>query len=172
METIREHKGLFIFESILFILLGAAAIAIPGLFTLSVEFLMGALFVIAGVVQLYRTFTVTGGAGEKFSTLLSGIIYLVVGVLLFAFPKVGVLSLTMLLAILFFVQGILQVFWGFTSKHLKNWGWWVFSGLISLALAIIIWAGWPGTAVWVIGLLVGINLLFYGFSLLFITLEA
>jgi len=172
MEVIRQHKAFFIFESIIFILLGGAAIAIPGLFTLSVELLVGLMFIAAGLMQLFRTFTVPGGGWVKFSTFLSAILYLFVGGWLLFYPLAGVLSLTMLLAILFFLQGLLEISWGISSRAMKNWGWWIFSGLISILMAGIIWYGWPGTAVWVIGLLVGINLLFYGLSLLLVTIEA
>ncbi len=171
MEAVRENKGLFIFESLVFICLGILAIALPGLFTLSIELLVGILFVIGGILQIARSFR-GHTSGEIATLVISGLFYLVIGVLLLIFPVVGVLSLTMLLGITFLVQGVLQIYWGFASRALKNWGWWVFSGVISLLLAIIIFAQWPLSAVWFIGLLVGVNLLFYGFSLLFITLEA
>lgn len=171
METIRQHKGFFIFESLMFILLGILAIALPGFFTLSVEFLIAFLFIIGAVVQLARIFQVEGG-GAKFATAISAIIYAVIGILLFAYPLIGILSITMLLAILFFAQGLIQIYVGLTSQHIRRWGWWIFSGIISIILALIIWAEWPTSAIWFIGILVGVNLLFYGFSLLFISLDA
>ena len=170
METIREHRGFFIFESLMFILLGILAIALPGFFTLSVELLIAFLFIIGGVVQLARLFQVRGAAA-LFATAISAVIYGAIGILLLIYPMIGILSLTMLLAILFFAQGLIQIYWGLTSQHLRRWGWWVFSGVISIILALIIWAGWPTSAIWFIGLLVGVNLIFYGFSLLFITLD-
>jgi uncharacterized membrane protein HdeD (DUF308 family) len=171
METIRANKGLFIFESLVFILLGLIAIAVPGLFTLSIELLVGILFVVAGVIQLCRSFQ-GRKASEIATAVISGLFYVAIGVLLLVFPVVGILSLTMLIAIIFFIQGILQIYRGITLRGLKSRGFWIFSGIISLLLAIIIFAEWPTSAIWFIGLLVGINLLFYGLSLLFITIEA
>jgi len=171
MEAISQHKGFFIFESLMFIFLGILAIALPGFFTLSVEFLIAFLFIIGAIVQLARIFQVEG-AGSKTVTAISAIIYAVIGILLFAYPLIGILSITLLLAILFFAQGLIQLYIGFTSQFVKRWGWWIFSGIISIALALIIWAEWPTSAIWFIGILVGVNLLFYGFSLLFITLDA
>jgi len=171
METIREHRGFFIFESLMFILIGILAIALPWFFTLSVELLIAFLFIIGGVVQLARLFQVRGG-GEIASTAISAIIYGGIGILLLIYPMIGILTLTMLLAIIFFAQGLIQLYWGFTSQRLRRWGWWIFSGIVSIVLAIIIWAEWPTSAIWFIGILVGVNLLFYGFSLLFITLDA
>lgn len=171
MDMIRQNKKLFIFESLVFIVLGIIAIVIPSVFTFSIEFLIGILFVIGGAVQLTRSFQAHGSA-EITATVISGLFYAGIGILFLIFPLVGVLSLTMLLAILFLIQGIIQIFLGLSFRELKNWVWWLFSGLISIALASIIFAEWPMSAIWFIGILVGINLLFYGFSLLFITLEA
>ena len=132
---------------------------------------MGALLLIAGVVQLFRVFT-RKTAGEMFITFVSAALYALVGALLLMHPVVGVLSITMLLAILFFVQGIIQIYWGLTIKGLGRSGWWIFSGLVSILLAVLVWYGWPYSAEWFIGLLVGVELLFAGFTQLFITLEA
>lgn len=171
METIRDHRGFFIFESLMFILLGILAVALPGLFTMSVEFLIAILFIVGGVVQLARTFQVSGTA-SIIATLVGAVIYGAIGILLLIYPMIGVLSLTMLFAVIFFAQGLIQIYWGLTSQYLKRWGWWIFSGILSIVLALIIWSEWPTSAIWFIGLLVGVNLLFYGFSLLFITLDA
>jgi len=170
MESIRENKGFFIFESLMFILLGTLAIALPGFVTLSVELLIAILFIIGGVVQLARMFQVEG-ASNIFATALSALVYGGIGILLLIYPQIGVLTLTMLLAILFFAQGLIQLYWGIISSRIRRRGWWIFSGVISIILAIIIWTQWPTSAIWFIGLLVGVNLLFYGFSLLFITLD-
>lgn len=171
MDTIKNHKPFFLFESILFIILGILAIILPGVFTVGFELMVGFLFIIGAVVQTARCFTIKGG-GDIASTAVSAIFYFVIGLLLLAYPKIGILSLTMLLAIIFFVQGLIQVYWGLSSQYLKRWGWWILSGFISIALAVIVWTHWPTSAIWFIGLLVGVNLIFYGFSLLLITLEA
>ncbi|NGX57423.1 MAG: hypothetical protein K940chlam3_00314 [Chlamydiae bacterium] len=171
METIRENKPFFIFESILFIIMGIIAIAIPQIFTVGLTLLVGFLFIIGAVIQAARCFQISGAA-DIGSSAVSAVIYAVIGILILLHPTVGILSLTMLLAIIFFAQGLIQLYWGFTSQRLRRWGWWIFSGLISIALALIIWCEWPYSAAWFIGLLVGVNLIFYGFSLLFITLEA
>ncbi len=170
IADIQKHRSLYIFESIVFILLGLLAIAVPGLFTIATELFIGWLLVFAGAVQAYRSF-VNRESQDFWPSILSAIIFLVAGFLLLFYPLRGVLTLTMLLAILFFLQGIAQIFYGFQLKPFKVWGWFLFGGIVNLLMAGIIWYGWPSTAFWVIGLLVGINLLMFGFSLLFTVLS-
>jgi uncharacterized membrane protein HdeD (DUF308 family) len=165
-EIINKNRGLYIFESIVFILLGIAAIAIPTLFTYSIEILIGCLLVIGGLVQGFRSIKSQDSAGS----MISAIIFLIVGILLLAFPITGIIALTLVIAIFFLIEGFAQLYLGFTMRELKGWGWMVFSGIVSLFLAGLIWSELPGSAAWVIGLLLGINLLIFGFSQLFLVL--
>ena len=89
----------------------------------------------------------------------------VVGVLLVANPLRGILALTLLLAIFFLLEGIAEIAMALKFRGIPTWGLLLFSGLVTLVLAAIIFLGWPSTAAWVIGLLVGINMIFFGFSL-------
>lgn len=171
LEIIQKHRKLFIFEGIMFIVLGCLAIALPGIFSLGVELLVGGLFIASGLVQGYRTFTIGNVAGFFLSAAMT-LLYLVIGVMLLAHPITGILTLTILLTFFFIIEGLAQMIVGFHYRPHRAWGWRVFSGLVSLALAFIIWQGWPMAAVWVIGLLVGINLLFVGFTQLFVALGA
>lgn len=168
-EQISQNRGLYIFESIIFILSGILAIAIPGLFTYSIEILLGILFIAGGVAQGIRTLSTGKGAGYV-GSLISSLLLVIVGVLLLAYPITGIITLTLLIACIFFIQGIVQIYIGFEMRELKGWGWMVFSGFVSLILAWLIWSELPGSAAWVIGLLVGINLLIFGFSQLFLIL--
>lgn len=168
-DLIRNNRGLYIFESIIFILLGILAIAIPGLFTYSIEILIGILFIAAGVAQGIRTLS-TGKSAGYWGSLFTALISIIVGVLLLAYPITGIITLTLLIACLFFIEGIVQLYIGFEMRELQGWGWMIFSGLVSIFLAGLIWSELPGSAAWVIGLLVGINLLIFGFSQLFLVL--
>ena len=165
MDFISENKGLIIFEGIVFLLLGIFAIAVPVGFTFGIELLIGWLFLIGGLVQSFRSLKMWHTPGVV-ASLLSGILAIVIGILLLANPWRGVLTLTMLLTIFFFIEGIFKIAYAFSIRDYPNWGWVLFSGLIALAMGAIIVSGWPATALWVIGLLVGIDLLFFGISLL------
>lgn len=167
-RSLFNNRGLLLFEGILFTILGVLAIAVPWVFTLSIEMIVAALFVAGGLVSLYRTFKAQGTSNILLSLLIA-LLYLIVGGLMFAYPWFAVLSLTVLLAIFFIAQGVTQIFWAFNIRPLEQWGWLLFSGITSVILGIIIWSGLPGTAAWTIGLLAGINMIFFGTALIFLS---
>lgn len=166
-SEIKKHKGLFLAEGILFLLLGILAIALPGLFTLAFELLIGWLFIFSGIVQGVRSFKAKEVPGFWVS-IISSVLYIVAGCFLLFYPLKGVITLTFILTLFFFLEGIAQIVFAITLRPIRSWGWLVLNGILAMAIAFIIWSGWPGTVTWVLGLLVGINLLFYGFSRLFI----
>ncbi len=158
-------KNFFLIEGILLFILGIVAIALPGIFTLGTELFVGILLLTGGIVQLIRAFQSQESTGFA-SSLLSSLIYIVVGGLLLFYPIQGAVTLTLLLLVYFIIDGFSKLYFGFEVRSTKSWGWFILNGIISLILAYIIWAGLPGTAVWVIGLLVGINMLFSGIALI------
>lgn len=160
-----SFKSLLYFEAILFILLGIIAIAIPQFFTIGIELLVGTLLIAAGIVQLIRLFQNKDAPGF-WGSFFGAIFSLILGALFLIYPLAGVLSLTYLLILYFIIDGIAKIYFSFQLKSFQHWGWILFSGILSLALAALIITGLPGTAVWVLGLLVGINMLFFGFSLI------
>lgn len=163
MHYVRQYRSLFIFEGILFTLLGTLAIVVPGLFTLGAELLIGVLFIAAGIIQGWRTMQTKGVPGFVWSIFLA-ILYVVAGIALLVHPLAGVLTLTFILTIFFVLDGIANIILGLQFKPHGVWGWRIVSGLISLLLAYLIYIDWPGSAVWLLGLLVGINLLFVGIT--------
>lgn len=163
MQYVRQYRNLFIIEGIIFTLLGVLAITIPGFFTLGAELFIGVLFIVAGLVQGWRTFQTKGVPGFIWSVIIS-IIYILAGLALLSHPVQGILTLTFILTFFFIIDGIANIILGLEFRPHGVWGWRIFSGVISLFLAYLIYAGWPGSAVWLIGLLVGINLLFVGFT--------
>lgn len=170
METIQRYRGVLIFEGIIFAILGCLAIALPQFFTIAIELLVGWLFVIAGIVLFIRSFQISGDSGF-WPTLISAILNIIIGILLLIYPLAGVLSLTMLLIAFFILDGIAKIYLSFQWKPIKNWGWLLVSGILSLVLAALLIGGWPGTAAWAIGLLVGINMLFSGISFIALALS-
>ena len=92
---------------------------------------------------------------------------MVVGVLLVLMPVQGAISLTIVLTAFFIAEGVFQTTVAIASRQVLagTWVWMLLSGLADLVLAAIIIAGWPGTAVWALGLLVGVNLLTSGWAI-------
>jgi uncharacterized membrane protein HdeD (DUF308 family) len=172
-ETMREHWVLFLVEGIVLVLLGLLAIVIPPLATLAVTILIGWLFLISGVVGLVTTFWAKGAPGFWWS-LVSAIIAIIAGLFLLVDPLSGTVSLTLVLIVFFVIEGVASIMYGFEHRReaSSRAGWIIASGVIDLILAAIILSGLPGSAAWAIGLLVGINMVFGGTSLIAMALAA
>jgi uncharacterized membrane protein HdeD (DUF308 family) len=172
-SAIHEHWVLFLIEGIVLVLLGAIAIVVPPLATLTYTILIGWIFLVSGVVGLVTTFWMRHAPGFWWS-LLSALIAIAAGFLLLGWPVTGALSLTLVLTSFFIVEGIASIMYAIEHRNqlTGRWGWMLVSGIIDLILAAIIIAGLPGTAAWAIGLLVGINMLFGGGALIGMALAA
>lgn len=169
-DHIRKNWGWFLGLGIFFIALGLLSIASAAFVTLLSVVFLGGLLLAAGVVQIVYTFSISQWSGF-FLSLLSGILYAVVGFLLIAHPAAGALSLTLLLAALYIVGGIFRIV-GSATMRFEHWGLALFSGIVKLVLGMLIWAGWPDTGLWVFGLFIGIDLVFYGWFWIMLALTA
>ncbi|MEW6360317.1 MAG: HdeD family acid-resistance protein [Planctomycetota bacterium] len=155
--------GWFFAFGVILLVLGTAAIAVPLAATVAVELLLGWVFLIGGVAQGVHAFH-SRRWGGVILRLLNGALGVVVGLLLLANPLKGVLALTLLLAIFFFVAGALKIVAALQIRSLAHWIWVLVSGVIDLVLGGLIWQEWPGSAVWVLGMLAGISLIFNGWA--------
>lgn len=169
MDTIERHWKLLLIEGILFVILGMMAVALPAIFTLSIELFLGWLLIFGGIFQAFRSIQARGFSGS-YPSLIASMIAILIGVLLIVYPLTGVLTLTILLATYFLIEGIAKIVIATQWKPSTNWGWLLVSGILSLLISLIIWGGFPGTAAWALGLLVGINMIFFGWSLIAMSL--
>jgi uncharacterized membrane protein HdeD (DUF308 family) len=171
--SLRAHWRLLLIEGIVLLLLGTAAIALPPLATIAVEIIIGWLLLISGVLGLIMTFYMRAAPGFLWS-LLSAILGIVAGIVLLRWPLTGAVSLTVILSVFLVFEGIVSI--GFALEHRREvsgrWGMMLFSGVIDLILAGLIFFGLPGSAAWAIGLLIGINLVFGGIALIAMALHA
>jgi len=167
-DIIKRTKGWFVGAGILLILTGTAAIALPLAFAIALEVLLGWLLVICGLVQIVHSFKALD-TGRCIIRFVGGLVYLGIGIIFLVYPLRGVITLTLLLAVLFLFEGLLKIVISIQHRDERNWGWLLASGIAGILIAAIIWAGWPETAAWVIGLLVGINLIFGGWSLIMVS---
>jgi uncharacterized membrane protein HdeD (DUF308 family) len=128
---------------------------------------------LSGVVGLVVMFSSRNVAGFLWA-LVTALLSIVVGALLLWKPAEGVLSLTIVLIAFFTVEGIFQATTAliYRAAMPASWGWMLLSGLADLVLAAIVIMGWPGSAVWVLGLLVGVNLLTSGWAVVMVALAA
>lgn len=172
-RSLRDHWKLFLAEGIILILLGIAALLLPLLAGLAVTILFGWLFLALGVVGLLTTFSMRHAPGFVWS-LLSAIITIALGLGLLIFPGLGLISLTYVLISFFVVEGVVTIMYALEHKRelTQRWGWMLLSGVVDLAVAALILAGLPGSFAWALGLIVGINLLFGGASMVAMALAA
>jgi uncharacterized membrane protein HdeD (DUF308 family) len=172
-NTLKTHWKALLIEGILLVVLGLAAVILPPFASLAVAILLGWLFVISGIAQLILTFSTRGLPGFGWS-LVSAILAVAAGVVLLLWPVQGVYTLTVVIGVYFVMEGVATIMYALEHRKqlTERWGFLVAAGIADLVVAAIIVTGLPGSATWAIGLLVGINLVFGGTSLISLALAA
>jgi uncharacterized membrane protein HdeD (DUF308 family) len=172
-QSLHEHWRLFLAEGIILTVLGIAAMLLPVLAGLATTIFLGWLFLIAGFVGLLFTLRAKGAPGFGWS-LLSALVALAAGALLLWNPLRGLVTLTYVLVAFFIFDGILIILLALAHRRelSRRWEWMLVNGIIDLVLAGIVISGMPGTLVWALGLIVGIDMIFGGASLVAMALEA
>lgn len=173
-RSMRDYWGLFLAEGIVVSILGLAAIIVPPVAGLFATVVFGWLFLIAGIVGLVATLRAREAPGFGWS-LLSAIVAVIAGGVLLWNPLRGLITLTYVLTAFFVADGILVILLAIAHRRelLGKWEWMMVNGVIDLILAgIIVISGFPGALVSAFGLLVGIDMIFGGASLIAVALEA
>ncbi len=160
LDMARRNWGWDLVLGILLIVLGTVAIGHPYLMTIAAVLVFGWLLLISGVAQCVVAFQMRAWGGF-FLHLLEGILEAVVGVLLIALPGKGALIMTLLLAAYLLVGGLFRLFAAIALRFPGS-GWVALGGVISAVLGVMLAAEWPSSAVWFIGMCVGIDLIFHG----------
>lgn len=166
---IKRNWGWFLALGIVFVLAGVAAITFPLLSTIATKIVLGWIFLAGGVLMILHAFSASGWRGFLLG-LLIGILYVVAGGWLAFFPFTGIITLTILLAALFLAEGVLEAIMAFRVRPHEGWVWLLLSGLVAVAVGVMIAMGLPSSATWAIGLLTGINLLMTGASFIALAL--
>jgi uncharacterized membrane protein HdeD (DUF308 family) len=170
---IRRHWGLFLTEGILLFILGVVALATPVVASIAATLIFGWILLLSGVIGLITTVRARHAPGFSWA-LVSAILGIVAGALLLMSPLQGLFSLTAVLIAFLFLEGILSILYAIEHRRgmSGSWSWMLLSGIVDLVLGGILLAGLPGTAVWAIGVLVGINLIMGGSALTAMALAA
>jgi uncharacterized membrane protein HdeD (DUF308 family) len=163
------HWGWFLAFGIVLIGLGVAAVSAPLVATLTAELLFGWLLVLSGIAHGFHAFKARNWKGSLLQILL-GVFSSAVGVMLLIYPLRGVLTLTLVLATFFLAEGAAKIMMAVQLRSTPKWGWLLVSGLLALLLGVLIWVEFPSTAAWVLGVLLGIDLLFSGVVLVMLAL--
>jgi uncharacterized membrane protein HdeD (DUF308 family) len=172
-ETIRTYWVMFLMQGIIMMVLGVAAIAWPQISTIAVDLFVGWMFLLSGLTGLVTMFLASSVGGFLWS-LLTAALSLFVGVLLVWHPVEGVVTLTLVLIAFFIAEGIFQIAGAIQHRAAlpDSWGWLLMSGIADLVLAGMLISGWPSTAVWALGLIVGLNLITSGLAIVMVASAA
>ena len=158
---LKRASGTSLVLSIVLIVFGLLAIALPMVSSIGVAIVIGWMVIFAGVAQLVHAFQSTG-IGHIAWKVLVALIYLAAGVSLIAVPAAGAASLTLVLGVFLFAEGVADVVAYFATRKSGNSPWMLLDGIITLVLGFMIWNHWPSSSLWVIGTLVGISMVMTG----------
>lgn len=168
-RAVADSWGWFLGLGIVLLLAGTAAIAFPLLSTIAAKIALGWIFMLGGAVLVVHAFSIRAWSGFLWS-LGVGLLYLVAGGWLAFFPLTGIVTLTILLAALFLAEGVLEVVLALRVRPHEGWVWLLLSGLVAVAVGLLIAYELPSSAAWAIGLLAGVNLLSTGASFVVLAL--
>lgn len=164
---LRHQAGLALGLGIALIVLGMLALYFTTYSTIISVKIIGWLFIFSGFIQIGHAFYTRGWSGFLLS-LLVGIISVFAGVITLLNPFAGAITLTLLLAIFFIVQGIMRIYFALTKKF-EHWGWILFSGILSIVLGLMVLYQWPYSGLYIIGIVVGVDLIFNGWALIMLS---
>jgi len=162
LEAIRGRWVWLLVLGIALVAFGMFAIAAPLISTLATVLTIGVLLIMGGAAQLVGAFWTRDWSGF-FLVLLMGVLYVVVGVLFLNRPLEAMAAVTLLLACVLLVGGAFRTIVS-AWYQFPQWGWVFVGGLLQLAMGLLIWQGWPATSLWVVGLFVGIDMIFTGWT--------
>ncbi|MBB3612737.1 HdeD family acid-resistance protein [Rhizobium sp. BK602] len=161
----RGKWGWFLLLGVAFIALGAIAAGNLFYATIAAVFYVGVLMTAAGALQILHAFRLRTWGGF-FLWLLSGLLYAIAGAAAFTNPALASAILTLLLALLTLASGMFRLLIGFRAKPTKGWGWIIASGVVTAVAGLILIVGWPVNSIWLLGLLLAIDLMFQGMTLI------
>ena len=157
LDDAKKNSGLLIFLGVLTVIFGIIAIATPYIVGVTVSVFVGILLLGSGVAQIVHAVKSRQWGTGIWGTVI-GLLGVVAGLVMIFRPVVGLLSMTLLLAFYFLIDGISEIIAAFKIKPDQGWGWVLFNGIIAVLLGFMIWRQWPVSGAWAIGVLVGIHI--------------
>jgi uncharacterized membrane protein HdeD (DUF308 family) len=170
-DVFKQAAGMSIGWAIVMIVLGVVAILMPYSTGIGVSIFVGWIMVFSGFAYVAYAFAAQS-AGAVIWRLLVGVVYVLGGGYLAFHPGIALETLTLVMAAIFFIEGVTEVVLFFQFRALSGSGWILFDGLITLVLAYLIWRPWPSSSSWAIGTILGVNLIVSGFTRLMYSVEA
>ena len=166
-ETVKRYSFWYLVQGVLLVAAGLLALVYPFIASVAIVFLLAWILIVSGLLQGI------GLIGARhvphfWLQAISAVLAILIGLLLLRSPDSGLLLITVLLIVFFMVEGIAKVIFALTIKPFPNWGWVLGSGVVGILLALILWTSMPISADWVLGLLLGIQLVFEGAALTYL----
>jgi uncharacterized membrane protein HdeD (DUF308 family) len=166
-ETVKRYSLWYLLEGVLLVIAGIVALVYPHVASVTLVFLLGWILIISGVLQGL------GLIGAKdvphfWLQLVSAVLAILIGVLLLRNPDAGLLIMTLLLIVFFVVEGISKIIFALNIRPFTGWLWVMLSGVIGLLLGAYLWVNMPLSSEWVLGVLLGIQLICEGAALAFL----
>jgi uncharacterized membrane protein HdeD (DUF308 family) len=162
-QIIRSHRSRFTWLGIGLLVLGVLAILFPLLSSIALKLMLGWFFLIVGAGALFAAFQMRDWGSALWAGLI-GLLHLAAGVYLAFFPLTGLIGLTLFVGLVFLAQGAGEAVMAWQHRPRDGWIWLGVSAVASFLLGVMLIAGLPGTALWALGLFLGINLISSGLS--------
>jgi uncharacterized membrane protein HdeD (DUF308 family) len=164
ISELRAKWGWFVALGILMVIAGVVALGNELLATVVSVFFVGALMLVSGIFQIVHAFGVKSW-GRFFWWLVSGLVYALAGIFAYLNPLLASTVLTLMLAIALVVSGVMRIMVGLQHRSEPNWGWIVAAGVVTALAGLIIAIHWPVSSLFVLGIFLGIDLIFQGATL-------
>lgn len=168
---IRKNANWLMFLGVLLIILGIIGLGMEVSLTIGSVLFFGFLILAAGIFQLIDAFK-AGGWKSILYHILIALLYIAAGIIMVVNPLLGAVWMTMAIASMLIAVGILRIFMGLQLRPLLGWGWAVAAGVATIVLGALIFAQWPASGLWVIGLFIAIELIMQGWAMIAIAMAA
>jgi len=163
-EQVRRYRLLFLAQGGLMVAAGAVAIIFPVFASVAFVWVLGWLLIVSGLVQSV-SLVISRHQPSFWLQLITTVLGIVVGILLLRNLGQGLLVLSLLLIVFFLVDGMSRIVFALTVRPLENWIWVLASGVLGVLLAVVLFGSLPVTALWLIGLLLGVHLVAEGVAM-------
>jgi len=169
LHHVRSHWWWFLLLGVLLLVCGTLALAFPFIGSVVAISVLSAVLLVAGVAMLVGAFWAGKWSGFLVNILV-GLLYLAAGFVVSEKPMVSILVVTIYVAVSFMVMGVFRILAALTIRF-PQWGWTLLNGCVTFLVGLIIYRHWPTDAVWVIGLLVGLEMIFSGWTWIMLSME-
>lgn len=169
--VVRKNANWLMLLGILLVVLGVIGLGMEVSLTIGSVLFFGFLILAGGILQLIDAFKAEGWKSVLYHILIA-LLYIAAGIIMITNPLLGAVWMTMVIAAVLIVVGILRIVMGLQLRPLKGWGWTVAAGVAAIVLGAMIFAQWPASGLWVIGLFIAIELIMQGWAMIAIAMAA